>query len=388
MPRDFSAKKGRRGSFSSLERTSMIDVELRGVTRRYDQVTAVDNISLDVAKGEFLSFLGPSGCGKTTTLRMIAGFEDPDEGSIAIKGHQVNNVPPYMRNIGMVFQNYALFPHKTVFDNVAYGLKMRRLDKAEIKRRVDQGLAMVKLPGFERRKPNQLSGGQQQRIALARALVIEPDVLLLDEPLSNLDAKLREGMRIETKRIQQELGITTIYVTHDQVEAMAMSDRIAIMEHGRIVQIGSPHEIYESPANSFVADFMGQSNELSGTVTTMGQKEALVTTKTGLSLSATTRDQVKVNQEVKVFFRIGTVQVVTEKPSSAQNVFEGLVEAISYQGDSTLFYVRLEDGTELVAEQTRRKRSRRPPAEGSKVWVAISPEDCIVLAGGDQDEAS
>jgi len=363
-------------------------VELVGVAKRYGQETAVNGVSLKVNQGEFLSLLGPSGCGKTTTLRMIAGFEDPDQGAIFIKGQQVNRIPPYLRNIGMVFQSYALFPHKTVFDNVAYGLKMRGLDRAEIQRRVRQSLDMVRLPGFEGRKPGQLSGGQQQRVALARALVIRPDLLLLDEPLSNLDAKLREGMRVETKRIQQELGITTIYVTHDQVEALSMSDRIAIMESGRIIQVGPPHQIYESPENAFVADFMGQSNQLWAAVRTVDQGVCRVETDSGLSLAIAARRSLAAGQRIKVFIRIGTVQVFPQEPEEEVNVFPGQVEALSYQGGSTLFYVRLAGGTVLTAEQTRRSRSGLPPGQGTRVWVRVSPDDCLALTGEAEHAAS
>lgn len=231
----------------------MIDVELQGITKKFGEFAAVKNISLKVEKGEFLSLLGPSGCGKTTTLRIIVGFEEPSEGSVFIKGNCVNDVPPYMRNIEMVFQDYALFPHKTIFTNVAYGLMMRQVEKRQIKRHVEEILEMVRLSGFEDRKPHQLSGGRQQRVALARALVIRPDVLLLDEPLSNLDAKIREETRVETKKIQQNDGITAVYVNHDQVEALSMLDRFIIMEGGAIVQMGTPSDVYEFPEDAFVA---------------------------------------------------------------------------------------------------------------------------------------
>jgi ABC-type Fe3+/spermidine/putrescine transport system ATPase subunit len=236
------------------------DVELRGVTKRFDDTVAVDRLDLGVHKGEFLSLLGPSGCGKTTTLRLVAGFERPDEGEILIDGKDVASLPPYRRDVNTVFQSYALFPHLTVVDNVAYGLKQRRLRKAAREARALELLRLVKLEHLAKRKPRQLSGGQQQRVALARALVLAPKVLLLDEPLGALDLKVRKGLQIELKRIQAEIGITFVYVTHDQEEALAMSDRVAVMNEGRIEQLGPPREIYDSPATSFVADFIGETN--------------------------------------------------------------------------------------------------------------------------------
>jgi iron(III) transport system ATP-binding protein len=226
------------------------------------EVTAVDNVSLTIEKGEFVTLLGPSGCGKTTTLRLIAGFEVPTRGHILLDGRSLDNVPPNRRNMAMVFQSYALFPHLTVFENIAYGLKLRKLSPAEIRRKVAEALRLTDLTGLEQRAPNQLSGGQQQRVALARALVMEPKVLLFDEPLSNLDAKLREQMRAEIRRLQQTLGITSVYVTHDQAEAMTLSDRIVVMHRGRMVQVGTADEIYRRPANAFVADFIGKANFL------------------------------------------------------------------------------------------------------------------------------
>jgi iron(III) transport system ATP-binding protein len=226
------------------------------------EVTAVDNVSLTIEKGEFVTLLGPSGCGKTTTLRLIAGFEVPTRGHILLDGRSLDDVPPNRRNMAMVFQSYALFPHLTVFENIAYGLKLRKLSPDAIRRKIAEVLRLTELTGLEQRAPNQLSGGQQQRVALARALVMEPKVLLFDEPLSNLDAKLREQMRAEIRRIQQTLGITSVYVTHDQAEAMTLSDRIVVMHQGRMVQVGTADEIYRRPASAFVADFIGKANFL------------------------------------------------------------------------------------------------------------------------------
>ncbi|HUG65222.1 MAG TPA: ABC transporter ATP-binding protein [Gaiellaceae bacterium] len=236
------------------------DVELVGVTKRFGSVAAVDRVDLVVHPGEFLSLLGPSGCGKTTTLRLIAGFEQPDAGEVRIGGGDVSRVPPYKRNVNTVFQSYALFPHLNVLDNVAYGLKQRRLGRTERRARALQMLALVRLEGLESRKPRQLSGGQQQRVALARALVMHPRVLLLDEPLGALDLKVRKELQIELKRIQEEIGITFVYVTHDQEEALAMSDRVVVMNGGRIEQIGAPDEIYDTPATEWIAGFIGDTN--------------------------------------------------------------------------------------------------------------------------------
>jgi putative spermidine/putrescine transport system ATP-binding protein len=242
-------------------------VSLSNIVKRFGDYTAVHQMSLDIEEGSFVTLLGPSGCGKTTTLRMIAGLLDPSEGEISIKGKRVNDVPIHKRNLGLVFQNYALFPHKTVADNVAFGLNYRNVGKEEARRKVAEALELVQLPDLGARYPKELSGGQQQRIALARAIVIEPDVLLLDEPLSALDANLREDMRVELKRIQQSIGVTTVFVTHDQTEALAMSDQIIVMSEGRVEQIGAPEEVYNTPATEFVAQFLGASNLLSAKCT-------------------------------------------------------------------------------------------------------------------------
>ncbi|MGB7804981.1 MAG: spermidine/putrescine ABC transporter ATP-binding protein, partial [Actinomycetota bacterium] len=241
-----------------------IDVRLERVTKQFGDVAAVDDLSLDIEEGEFFSMLGPSGCGKTTTLRMIGGFEDPTYGTVYLGGRDVTDLPPYKRDVNTVFQSYALFPHLNVFENVAFGLRRRKVGKDEVGTRVKDALKLVDLVGFEERKPPQMSGGQQQRVALARALVNHPQVLLLDEPLGALDMKLRKQMQLELKRIQQEVGITFIYVTHDQEEAMTMSNRLAVMRLGKIEQLGDPEPVYENPATEFVAGFLGASNMLEG----------------------------------------------------------------------------------------------------------------------------
>ncbi|RLF25672.1 MAG: ABC transporter ATP-binding protein, partial [Thermoprotei archaeon] len=257
----------------------MVSVKLVEVTKRFGDFVAVDHISFHVREGEFFTLLGPSGCGKTTTLRLIAGFYKPDEGEIYFDNKLVNDLPPWKRNIGMVFQNYALWPHMNVWDNIAYGLKVRKIPRREIEKRVKEAIRLVGLEGLEKRKPSQLSGGQQQRVALARALVIEPQVLLLDEPLSNLDAKVRAQLRVEIRKLQKKLKITTIYVTHDQEEALSISDRVAVMSHGRILQIGTPREVYENPSSRFIADFIGMSNFIEGTVKELHPPMALIEAK-------------------------------------------------------------------------------------------------------------
>src|SRR6188472_2130160 len=256
-----------------------IDVRLERVTKQFGDVAAVDDLSLDIEEGEFFSMLGPSGCGKTTTLRMIGGFEDPTYGTVYLGGRDVTDLPPYKRDVNTVFQSYALFPHLNVFENVAFGLRRRKVGKDEVGTRVKDALKLVDLVGFEERKPPQMSGGQQQRVALARALVNHPKVLLLDEPLGALDLKLRKQMQLELKRIQQEVGITFIYVTHDQEEAMTMSNRLAVMRQGRIEQLGAPEDVYENPATEFVAGFLGASNLLEGEVkeSTNGRSTVLLT---------------------------------------------------------------------------------------------------------------
>jgi spermidine/putrescine transport system ATP-binding protein len=255
------------------------DVELQGITKRFGNVTAVDSLDLAVHEGEFLSLLGPSGCGKTTTLRLVAGFERPDEGALLIDGRDVAGLPPYKRNVNTVFQSYALFPHLTVVDNVAYGLRQRGLERPERRRRALEMLQLVRLAGVEQRKPRELSGGQQQRVALARALIMSPRVLLLDEPLGALDLKLRKELQVFLKTLHADLGITFVYVTHDQEEALAMSDRVAVMNAGRIEQLGAPQEIYDAPATSFVADFIGETNFIrrNGSVIAVRPEEVEIT---------------------------------------------------------------------------------------------------------------
>ncbi|MEU2613963.1 ABC transporter ATP-binding protein [Micromonospora sp. NPDC007271] len=315
----------------------MIDVTLESVSKRFARggdIAAVDDVDISIAAGEFFTLLGPSGCGKTTTLRMVAGFYFPTSGRIRFGQEDVTHRPPNKRDTGMVFQNYALFPHLTVAQNVAYGLKIRKVGRAESKRRVEEALGQVHLAGYGDRRIDQLSGGQQQRVALARALVIRPRTLLLDEPLSNLDAKLREETRVEIRRIQQESGTTAIYVTHDQAEAMAMSDRIAVMESGRVQQIGAPQEIYHRPANAFVARFIGRSNVLSLPVATAGPQTVTVALPGG--------DQVTVAAPAEHGLREGATALVSVRPehirltsATEAGALTGRVAELEFTGMST-----------------------------------------------------
>ena len=304
------------------------DVELVGVTKRFGALVAVDRLDLKIRQGEFLSLLGPSGCGKTTTLRLIAGFERPDEGAIRIDGADVARLPPYRRPVNTVFQSYALFPHLSVLDNVSYGLKQQGLSRTERRRRAGELLELVRLPGVESRKPRQLSGGQQQRVALARALVLEPKVLLLDEPLGALDLKVRKELQIELKRIQQDVGITFVYVTHDQEEALAMSDRVAVMNRGKIEQLAPPQEIYDTPATEFVASFIGDTNfveQPGGRVAVRPEQIRLA--REGEGLPATVLLRMVIGAAVQCVVRLDDGQeVLTRTQRSGDTVAESLTE--------------------------------------------------------------
>jgi spermidine/putrescine transport system ATP-binding protein len=332
-----------------------VDVRLERVSKHFHHVVAVNDLSLGIEHGEFFSLLGPSGCGKTTTLRMIAGFEEVTAGSVFLGEADVTNRPPYKRDVNTVFQNYALFPHLNVFENVAFGLRRRKAAEPEIRRQVGEMLALVELPGYERRKPNQLSGGQQQRVALARALINHPRVLLLDEPLGALDLKLRKQMQLELKRIQTEVGVTFVYVTHDQEEAMTMSDRIAVMRAGRIEQLGNASELYEQPATEFVAGFLGVSNLLDGRVVGSAGELAEVELDgggkvrvPGSGLARGVRIKVGVRPEK---LRLTSAAAPPDAGDAAPplNALEASVLDFSYVGVSTQYSVRRDDGVELTA---------------------------------------
>jgi spermidine/putrescine transport system ATP-binding protein len=359
-----------------LPETMMVTpaVELRGVTLAYGPFVAVDNVSLSITKGSFVTLLGPSGCGKTTILRSIAGLVTPTGGEITVAGRRINDVPIHERNIGLVFQNYALFPHKSVFDNVAFGLKYRDTPKTEIGRKVKRALDMVRLPGVEKKLPSELSGGQQQRIALARAIVIEPDVLLLDEPLSALDANLREEMRTELKIIQREVGITTIFVTHDQEEALAMSDEIVVMNHGVVEQMGSPEDVYRSPRSHFVASFLGQSNLLPGRVKSVAGDRATIALNGGPSISTVAPPGLLAERAVTVVIRAQRVGV-GESGDADGNRLKGKIVSTAYLGGSAVYLIDC-TGLRLQANNIIEDRVFR---EGDKVDIAIAPADCVLL---------
>ena len=361
-------------------------VELREVVKQFvtpegNLLNAVDNVTMQIKNGEFFSMLGSSGCGKTTSLRMIAGFEWPTAGEVYIEGKPMGHTPPFQRKVNTVFQSYALFQHMTVFQNVAFGLEMEGAQKDEIEKRVKRALEMVQLTGLERRRPKQLSGGQQQRVAVARALVKVPEVLLLDEPLGALDLKLRKEMQLELKALQQQLGITFVYVTHDQEEAMTMSDRIAVMSRGKVQQMGTPVEIYERPANRFVADFIGESNFFEGRIKSLSKDEALVhVPEINAELMGLPVSQGLLNgEEVTVSIRPEKV-LISEKPMN-QNTFTGKVTNTVYIGTDTHVYVDLQGRRVKVFEQNR--ISRLDPGSfytvGQDVTLVMMPENVLVL---------
>jgi spermidine/putrescine ABC transporter ATP-binding subunit len=352
-------------------------VELRGVSKHFGKVHAVRDVDLAVRQGEFLSLLGPSGCGKTTTLRLIAGFEQATAGRVYLAGADLTTVPAYKRNIGMVFQNYALFPHMTVRQNVGFGLRMRGHTGAAAADRVERVLALVRLTGLEERFPRQLSGGQQQRVALARALVIEPQVLLLDEPLSNLDAKLREEMRVELKQIQRQVGITTVFVTHDQEEALTLSDRVVVMNQGQIVQQGTPIEVYERPAHSFVAGFIGQSNLLWGVVTRHDHGLVEVRADAGLTLVARAGPVARPGDRVLAVVKQSRVRIGPGGTAPGLNVFAASLDFINYLGPTVQYLCRL--GDTRVGASVPIDSGTLGYRLGDAVTVTWKPEDCLLL---------
>jgi len=359
----------------------MAFIEIQNLFKRFKKVVAINHIQLEVNKGEMLTLLGPSGCGKTTTLRCIAGLERPDEGDIVIDGKPMLSqgfVQPSKRGIGMVFQNYAVWPHMKVYNNIIYGLKLLRLSKQEIKEKAQKVLELVGLDGLEDRYPSQLSGGQQQRVALARALVGNPKVLLLDEPLSNLDAKLREELRFEIKSLVRRMGITSVYVTHDQAEAMVISDRIAVMESGNVVQIGTAHEIYEKPANKFVADFIGTMNFISGEVDEVvpNSNEVYVRTEFCEKMLCTMPDSqvVKIGEKVYASIRPEDVEIFTESTQKKENLFKGTIAHKAYLGNFLYFFVSVND-TMIRAQVSH----HLPQEEGQELYLFLNPKKCMIL---------
>ncbi|RMG97441.1 MAG: ABC transporter ATP-binding protein [Chloroflexi bacterium] len=359
------------------------DVELRKVTKRFGEVTAVRDVTLQIRSGEFFSLLGPSGCGKTTTLRMIAGFEIPTSGQILIGGQVQGHLPPHKRPVNTVFQHYALFPHMTVYQNVAFGLEMQKVDKAEIAARVGQALELVHLTGMENRKPKQLSGGQQQRVALARALVNRPKVLLLDEPLGALDLKLRKNMQIELKNLQAEVGITFIYVTHDQEEALTMSDRIAVMNRGRVLQVGSPEVIYEQPENRFVADFIGETNFVTGVLQRAGLPVEIEVAGQ-LVQAGWLAEGVRTGETAVLSIRPEKIHLLPGSANGEAHQFgtavSGQVERTIYLGTDTRYLIRLDAETRLVVRMQNTQVGHSHFAIGDTVWACWNPAHARVLS--------
>ncbi len=360
-----------------------VDVRLVDVVKRFGEAVAVDHIDLEVQDGEFFSLLGPSGCGKTTTLRMIGGFEEPTSGLIELQGEDVTWLPPFRRNVNTVFQNYALFPHLTIYDNVAFGLRRKGVKDAEVKRRVAEMLELVELPGFERRKPTQISGGQAQRVALARALINKPAVLLLDEPLGALDLKLRKQMQVELKHIQQEVGITFIYVTHDKEEAMTMSDRIAVMNKGRYEQLGEPESLYERPTTRFVAGFLGISNLLPGTVAGVDGRYATVRLGDDTNIRA---PSALVGSNTTISIGVRPEKIRLRDPADAapdgHNRLTGVVRDASYLGVSTQYQVEARGGARLTVYEQNVERATRSElwTPGEDVLLTWSPDHSFVVA--------
>jgi putative spermidine/putrescine transport system ATP-binding protein len=355
-------------------KTRSLPIRIKSLTKRYGSVTALDAVDLDVEAGEFITLLGPSGSGKTTLLMILAGFVRPDVGSIGVDGHEIVLTPPNKRNIGMVFQNYALFPHMNVFGNVAFGLRQRRVPEAEIRYRVHQVLDLVQLHNLSERRIDQLSGGQKQRVALARAIVFEPRILLMDEPLSALDKKLREQMQIELRRLHRTLGVTTIYVTHDQREAITMSDRIAVMNHGRVVQLDTPKNLYSGPRTRFVAEFIGESSLLPVAI----DRRGVVFQDRVLRSSC---PAVPGHSKAWLVIRPERLLLLGQGQSNPSlNVFEGQVAEVVYQGESILLYAALGDGSQLAARlYIRDETLTRLPHVGATIRLGINPEDTAIV---------
>ncbi|MDF3056026.1 MAG: spermidine/putrescine transporter ATPase [Rariglobus sp.] len=353
-------------------------IEIQGVTKRFGEFTAVNDVSLHIKAGEFITLLGPSGCGKTTLLRMLSGFETPDAGLIRIAGEDVTRLAPYRRNVNQVFQSYALFPHMTVRENIGFGLRMQKVAAAESARRIDEVVALVALQGFEDRKPGQLSGGQRQRVALARAIVPRPSVLLLDEPLSALDAKLRGQMQLELKRLQKHLGITFVFVTHDQEEALTMSDRIAVFNHGRLEQLGTTTEIYHQPRTAFVADFIGETNLLPADLIDLTGATARVRLEGGLELNVNAAQWPAGLRRASISIRPEKVHVSKQRVA-CENVFEARVAVELFQGVLDRLVLEFTGGTRLTAVVANESALLEAIHEGDRVWCGLHADDLVVV---------
>jgi ABC-type Fe3+/spermidine/putrescine transport system ATPase subunit len=351
-------------------------IELRNVTKRYGEILANDNVTLKIRRGELMTLLGPSGCGKTTALRCITGHNIPEEGEVWIDGRDVTEVPPHKRELGMVFQNFALFPHMTVFENVEFPLMIRRVEKNERRERVMNALRIIRMEEYEKHYPRQVSGGQQQRVGLARALVYQPKVLLLDEPLSNLDAKLREEMRFEIRDLIDRLGITAVYVTHDQSEALALSDRVAVMSAGRVEQVGAPDEIYDYPQSRFVADFIGLSDFVEGTVSSVNAlEETAVVQAKELQITVPFREGMSPGLDVLLFIRPNDVEILPPSHEQTTNVFPGVVDKMVYLGDRSDYRIIAGQALALRVQTDGKVRIE----EGQTINVHLPASLCQVL---------
>jgi len=378
---EVNSQRARRAFAPWADHAARVLVRFDGVSKRFAGLAAVEGVSLDIYEGEFFALLGPSGCGKTTLLRMLAGFETPNEGRIQLDGQDIAAVPPYRRPVNMMFQSYALFPHLTVEGNVAFGLKQERLPRAEIAARVHDMLALVRLEGFGKRKPDALSGGQRQRVALARSLVKRPRVLLLDEPLAALDKKLREETQFELMHLQETLGLTFIIVTHDQQEAMTVADRIGVMDQGRLVQVATPPEIYEQPNSRWIADFIGDVNLLEGRVVDTGHAGTVVASADAGPLRATRAPDAKPGDAVAVALRPEKIRIARERPAAAgENCVAGTVWDIGYLGDLSIYKVRLDSGFVMKAAVANLTRLiERQIGWDDRVWLTWAPEAAMVL---------
>jgi spermidine/putrescine transport system ATP-binding protein len=357
-------------------------VELQAVTKRFGGYSAVNEVDLQIRAGEFITLLGPSGCGKTTLLRMISGFETPSSGAVLLGGKDVTHEPPYRRDVNQVFQSYALFPHLSVRDNIAFGLRMKKVPKDEIEERVRAAVLMVSLEGMEQRKPSQLSGGQRQRVALARAIVCRPKVLLLDEPLSALDAKLRHAMQVELKELQRKLGITFIFVTHDQEEALTMSDRIAVINKGRIEQLGDVSQIYHRPRTTFVANFIGQANILRATVLSRSGTRARVRLEAGVELLVNAEYLVSGIDSVLVSIRPEKICLRKEQQASFENRFPALVEDELFKGATDQLRLKIESGLRLTAVVANESSGQEAVHAGDQVFCHLHPDDIVIVHEG------
>ncbi|MDR2674133.1 MAG: ABC transporter ATP-binding protein [Opitutaceae bacterium] len=355
-------------------------IDIRGITKRFGEITAVDNVHLHIEAGEFITLLGPSGCGKTTLLRVISGFEPPDAGTIHLAGQDVTHHPPYRRSVNQVFQSYALFPHMTVRQNIAFGLRMKKTPAAETAARVDEAIDLVALRGYEHRRPHQLSGGQRQRVALARALVPNPHVLLLDEPLSALDAKLRRQMQLELKRIQKRLGVTFVFVTHDQEEALTMSDRIAVINQGRIEQIGTPGEVYHHPRTAFVADFIGEANLVPATLASRnGASTCVVRLDGGLLLTLKAGQWPDGLRRAHLAIRPEKI-LISKTLIQEENVFEARVTGEVFQGVIDRLSLECDaGGIRLMAVVANESAIMEAIHEGDRVWCGLHSDDVVVV---------